>query len=50
MSQFLGTDEFEVIVLYMEVTMVNDYHYAHNRARRSCNNVTSAPPGSKDFN
>ena len=30
MSQFLGTDEFEVIVLYMEVTMANDYHNAHN--------------------
>ena len=29
MSQFLGTGEFEVIVLYMEVSMVNDYHYAH---------------------
>ena len=30
MSQFLGSDEFEVIVLYTEVTMVNDYHNAHN--------------------
>ena len=25
MSQFLDTDEFEAIVLHMEVTLVNDY-------------------------
>ena len=32
MSQFPGFGEFEVIVLFMEVTMamVNDSHNAHN--------------------
>ena len=29
MSPFLGTGEFYDIVLYMEVTLVNDYYYAH---------------------
>ena len=28
MSQFLDTGEFEAIVLHMEVTLVNDFHYA----------------------
>ena len=28
MSQFPGIGEFEAIVLYMEFTMDNDYHYA----------------------
>ena len=30
MSQFPDNGEFEVNVLYMEVTMVNGYHYAYN--------------------
>ena len=30
MSQFPGFGEFEAIVLFMEVTMVNDSHNAHN--------------------
>ena len=27
---FPGIGEFDAIVLIMEVTLVNDYHYAHN--------------------
>ena len=30
MSRFPGTGEFEAIVLHMEFTMDNDYHYARN--------------------
>ena len=29
-SQLLGIGKSEVIILHMEVTLVNDYQYAHN--------------------
>ena len=30
MFQFPGIGKFEVVILHMEVTLVNDYQYAHN--------------------
>ena len=31
MSQFPGNGKFEVIVPYMEVTLVHDHQFAHNK-------------------
>ena len=31
MSRFPGIGVFEIVALYMKVTMVNDYNYAHNK-------------------